>query len=217
MPPARRRPLSRDRVLATALVIADADGIDALSMRRLGQVLRVEAMSLYKHVAGKEAILDGMTELVMAEVEVPSPDLPWREALRRGATSTHAALVRHPWAAGVLESRLHPGPLRLRYLDAMVGVMRGAGFAIEDCARAFMALDALVYGHALQLASFPFTAEDAPQVAERMSAEAFEGVYPNLVAMAAMAAKGPGAVPLELDFGLDILLDGLERHLAAAR
>lgn len=214
---ATRRPLSRERILKTALAIADSDGIDAVSMRRIGQVLRVEAMSLYKHVANKDDILDGMADLVTSEIEIPPPGLPWRDAVRRAATSTHAALLRHPWAAPVLESRVHPGPARLRYLDTVVGILLGAGFPAADVARAFLLIDALIYGHALQLTSLPFDADTAPGVAETMVRERFAGAYPNLVVMGELAMGGPGAVPTDLDFGLDIVLDGLERHLATLR
>jgi AcrR family transcriptional regulator len=184
-------------------------------MRKLGQVMRVEAMSLYKHVANKEEILDGLVDLVMAEVDVPSPDVPWREAVRRSAVSTHAALLRHPWAAAVFESRLHPGPARLRYLEAMIGVLRGAGFDIADVARAFMLVDSVVYGHAFQLSAMPFEPGARPDVAEAMIRDQFAGAYPNLVAMAELALGGPDALPTDVEFGLEIVLDGLERHLAA--
>ena len=123
-----RVPLSRERILDAALALADEGTVEAVSMRRLGQVLGVEAMSFYKHVADKKAILDGILDLVMDEVEVPSPDLDWRTSVRRSAISVHAALRRHPWAGLVMESRLNPGPARLRYLGAVVGVLRGAGF-----------------------------------------------------------------------------------------
>ena len=127
-----RQKLSRERVLAAALRLADEEGIDAVSMRRLGQALGVEAMSLYKHVAGKEDILDGISDLVMEEVEVPSRDLPWRAAVRQSAISTHRALLRHPWASAVLESRRNPGPTRLRYLDAVVSILLDAGFTLRN-------------------------------------------------------------------------------------
>jgi AcrR family transcriptional regulator len=205
--PGRRAPLSRERVLRAALDLADAHGIDAVSMRRLGQALGVEAMSLYKHVADKEAILDGIADLVMVEVEVPDPDLPWRESIRRSAISAHHALRRHPWAGTVLESRLNPGPARLRYLDSVVGVLRGAGFDTAVIARAFMALDSHTYGFTLQELALPFEAASAPEVAA-MLAGAFEP-YPNLQAMAELAMSG--AQMLDFEFGLDLLLDGLER------
>lgn len=210
-----RQKLSRERVLASALRLADEEGIDAVSMRRLGQALGVEAMSLYKHVAGKEDILDGIADLVMEEVEVPSRDLPWQTALRQSAVSTHLALLRHPWASAVLESRRNPGPTRLRYLDAVVGILLGAGFALPDVARAFMAIDSHVYGFTLQVVAMPFDLRDAPEEAARMAHETFGDAYPGLRAMAELAASGPG-VPIELEFGLDLIIDGLERRLAGA-
>lgn len=214
----RRRPevpLTRERVLDAALRLADAEGVEAVSMRRLGQVLDVEAMSLYKHVAGKEDILDGIADLVMAEVEVPGPELPWRDAVRLGAVSTHAALLRHPWAAPVLESRRTPGPMRLDFLEAMVGAFRRAGMAIEDVSRGFMAIDAHVYGFAVMETNIPFALKDSPEAAEMAMAQ-FDA-YPNLTAMAALAyGDGPG-VPVDFEFGLDILLDGLEERLVSTR
>jgi AcrR family transcriptional regulator len=204
-----RVPLSRERVLNAALALADEGGVEAVSMRRLGQVLGVEAMSLYKHVADKEAILDGICDLVMDEVEVPSPDHDWRTSVRRSAISAHEALRRHPWAGLVLESRLNPGPARLRYLEAMVGVLRGAGFDTATVARAFMALDSHTYGFTMQELALPFDAAGAPVVAEEMASRVFANAYPNLAAMAELAMSG--APMLDFEFGLDLLLDGLER------
>lgn len=208
--PRRRTPLTRERVLEAALRLADEQGIEAVSMRRLGQVLRVEAMSLYKHVAGKEDILDGLADLVTGEYVVPVPGGDWKAELRRAAISAHAALVRHPWAGSVLESRLNPGPARLRYLDAVVGVLREAGFDLPLVARAFMALDSHTYGFALQELALPFGTEDAAEVAAAMSTGVFGETYPNLRAMAELASS-PSGVPLEFEFGLDLLLDGFER------
>jgi AcrR family transcriptional regulator len=206
---ATRAPLSRERVLKAALSIADEHGVEALSMRRLGQALGVEAMSLYKHVADKEDILDGIADLVSEEMEVPSPELPWRAAIRRSAISAHEALRRHPWAGVVLESRLNPGPARLRYLDAFVGTLRGAGFDTATVARAFMAIDSHTYGFTLQELALPFDAGSQAGVAEEMASRVFADAFPNLFAMAELAASG--AQLLDFEFGLDLLLDGLER------
>ena len=209
-----RQKLSRDRVLAAALRLADEEGIEAVSMRRLGQALSVEAMSLYKHVSGKEDILDGISDLVMEEVEVPSRDLPWRAALRQSAIATHQALLRHPWASAVLESRSNPGPTRMRYLDAVVSILLEAGFTLPDVARAFMAVDSLVYGFTLQVLAWPFDLRDSPDEAAILMNDVFGDTFPGLRAMASLAVTGPG-VPVELEFGLDLILDGLERRLAS--
>ena len=214
-PPKRpRQKLSRDRVLAAALRLADEEGIEAVSMRRLGQALSVEAMSLYKHVSGKEDILDGISDLVMEEVEVPSRDLPWRAALRQSAIATHQALLRHPWASAVLESRSNPGPTRMRYLDAVVSILLEAGFTLPDVARAFMAVDSHVYGFTLMVLAWPFDLRDAPDEAAILMNDVFGDTFPGLRAMASLAVTGPG-VPVELEFGLDLILDGLERRLAS--
>ncbi len=202
-------------MLRAALKLADERGIEALSMRNLGQALRVEAMSLYKHVANKEDLLDGITELVMAEYRVPSREADWQTALRDSAISAHDALRRHPWAGPVIESRLSPGPLRMGYLDAVVGILREAGFSMPDVARAFMALDSHTYGFTIQELALPFNRETLPDVAvdftERIPAD-----YPNVLAMAELASQGEGAVPVEFEFGLDLILDGLERLRSGA-
>ena len=211
----RRTRLSRDRILRAALKLADERGIEALSMRNLGQVLKVEAMSLYKHVAGKEDVLDGISELVMEEFEVPAPGADWRAAIRTSAISAHAALRRHPWAAPVLESRVNPGATRLRYLDAVVGTLRGAGFAMPDVARAFMALDSHTYGFTIQELALPFNRDTLPEVAVDFT-QLIPPEYPNVLAMAELAMQGRDAVPVEFEFGLDLLLDGLERLRAKA-
>lgn len=215
-PVPRERKLSRERILAAALRVADEEGLDALSMRRLGQALDVQAMSLYKHVADKEEILDGISDLVMLEVDVPERALPWRIALHQGATSMHRALLRHPWASVVLESRRNPGPARLRYLDTVVSILHDAGFSFDDVARAFLALDSHVYGFTLQVVSSPFDLGAAPEEAEALMSEGFGDAYPGIRAMAGYAVAARG-VPIEFDFGLDLLLDGLERRLATSR
>ncbi len=208
-----RRKLTRDLILGAALRLADEEGIQAVSMRRLGQALSVEAMSLYKHVSGKEDILDGISDLVMLEVEVPGRDLPWKMALRQSAIATHQALLGHPWASAVLESRRNPGPTRMRYLDAVVSILRDAGFTLPDVARAFIAVDSHVYGFTLMILAWPFDLRDAPDEAMVMANDTFGDAFPGLRSMAELAITGPG-VPIEFEFGLDLLLDGLERRLA---
>jgi AcrR family transcriptional regulator len=215
-PAARERKLSRERILEAALRVADEEGLDALSMRRLGQALGVQAMSLYKHVAGKEDILDGISDLVMLEVEVPARGLPWRAALREAATSMHHAMLRHPWASVVIESRRNPGPARLRYLDTVVAILLDAGFSIDDVGRAGLAVDSHVYGFTLQVVAMPFDLRDEPEEADRLANETFGDAYPGLRAMAEYAAQKEG-FPIEFDFGLDMILDGLERRLAGGQ
>ena len=140
-----RTPLSRDRVLRTAVARADQDGISALSMRKLGEALGVEAMSLYNHVASKSDLLDGMIDIVFSEIDLPSGDGDWRDAMRRRAISARQVLRRHPWAIGLMESRTSPGPATLRHHDAVLGCLRRAGFSVELTAHAYALLDTEVW------------------------------------------------------------------------
>jgi AcrR family transcriptional regulator len=214
-PPARaatrRMPLNRDRVLRAAMGLADEGGLESVSMRKLGQALRVEAMSLYKHVANKDDILDGIADLVMGDFEVPSVDVDWKTAIRRSAISAHRVLLDHPWASSLIESRVNAGPGRLRYLDAVIGVLSAAGFSMPMVTRAIMALDSHTYGFVLQELAWPFDVENAQEVASTFAQGLPAGEYPNLLAMAEMAAAAPGGVPADFEFGLDLILDGLER------
>jgi AcrR family transcriptional regulator len=212
--PKRRPPLTRTRIVEAAVALADEQGIEALSMRKLGRVLGVEAMSLYNHVSDKDDLLDGMADHITDEFEAPTEDGPWRDEVRRSAVSAHAALLRHPWASAVLESRTHPGPARLRYLDAVVGALRRAGFGTLTIARALTALDSHTYGFALQESAWPIATAEWPDAAAT-ARNAFEGEYPNLMAMAEMAMAVPGEKLLDFEFGLDLILDGLERLLDA--
>ncbi len=217
MPPAsfttaaRRRPrLSRDRILRTALRMADRDGLEAVTMRRLGPALRVEPMSLYKHVANKEDVLDGLADLVTAEFEVPAADLDWRTAIRRSAISVHATLLRHPWAGPLIESRVNLGPARLRYADAFIGTLAGAGFPLPVVGWAFVAIDSHTYGFVLQELG-PFRPEDARASARSIADALPAGAYPSLARLTLAVADEPEAFALRFEFGLDLLLDGLGR------
>jgi AcrR family transcriptional regulator len=208
-----RAPLTRERVLRAALDLADRDGVRSLSMRRLAQELGVEAMSLYHHVAGKDDILDGLIDLVFAEIDLPSGDGGWRAAMRRRAVSAREALRRHPWATGLMESRSTPGPANLRHHDAVLGVLRGAGFSVELAAHAYALLDSYVYGFALQEASLPFTTpEETVEVAESIMARFPTDQLPHLTEMAVEHVLQPGYdFGNEFLFGLDLILDGLDR------
>ena len=211
-----RLPLTRERVLAAAVALADRGGIESLSMRKLAQELGVEAMSLYHHVANKDDILDGLVDVVFGEIDLPTGEDGWKAAMRRRAVSAREALRRHPWATGLMESRPTPGAANLRHHDAVLGVLRGAGFSVELAAHAYSLLDSCIYGFALQEASLPFhTPEEAAQVAQAIMAEFPASEYPHLTEIAVDHVLQPGYdYGNEYLFGLDLILDGLERALA---
>jgi AcrR family transcriptional regulator len=207
--------LSPERVLRAAVALADAGGIESLTMRRLGQDLGVEAMSLYKHVANKEALLDGMVDLVFAEIALPTGDTDWRTAMRDRAVSTRAALVRHPWATPLMQSRTAPGPATLQHHDAVIGTLRRAGFSVALSAHAFSVLDGYIYGFAMQQRSLPFdTLEEAQEVGRQMFARMPAGAYPHLTELTVQHILQPGYdYGDEFEYGLDLILDGLDRAL----
>jgi AcrR family transcriptional regulator len=207
-----RAPLTRERILRAAIELADEDGIETLTMRRLGRRLGVEAMSLYNHVADKDDLLDGMGELISAEFEVPTGLPDWKASIRSGARSAHEVLRRHPWASSVIESRARSGPNRLRLLDATIGVLAGAGFPMPIVIRTLMALDSHTYGFTLQEQAWAFPVEAAPEMAAALAAD-LPAEYPNMAAMVAFVATTQPGTILEFEFGLDLLLDGLERLL----
>ena len=211
--PGPRGRLSRDRVLRAAVALADTGGIESLSMRKLGGELGVEAMSLYNHVANKVDLLDGMIDAVFAEIDLPPEGTDWRTAMRRRAISVRAVLARHPWAIGLMESRTTPGPATLRHHDAVIGTLRGAGFSIELAAHAYSALDSYLYGFALQEPSLPFQSpEETAKVAQMIMARFSSGQYPHLTEMTVEHVLQPGYdYGDEFEFGLDLILDGLER------
>jgi AcrR family transcriptional regulator len=208
-----RQPLSRERVVRAAMALADAGGIDALTMRRLGDELGVEAMSLYKHVANKDDLIDGMTDAVFAEIELPSGTTDWRTAMRERAVSVRAALSRHPWATPLMQSRTSPGPATMRHHDTVIGTLRTAGFSVALTAHAFSALDSYIYGFAQQQRSLPFeTGEQTAELAEAILAQFPAEAYPHLAELTVQHVLQPGYdYGDEFEFGLDLVLDGLER------
>lgn len=207
-----RVPLSRRRVLLEAVALADESGLEALTMRRLGQRLGVEAMSLYNHVANKDDLLDGMADLVAAEFAAPTSAEHWRAALHRSASSAHDVLLRHPWAGTLLESRSNPGPERLRYLNAVVGALVDAGFAIQLAYRAILLLDSYVYGFTLQEVSAPAPAEQAAHAAEVFVQGLPAGEYPHLVSMANLVMAPDYDRAADFEVGLGLVLDAIERQ-----
>ena len=212
-----RMPLSRERVLRAALELADREGIEGVTMRRLGQALGVEAMSLYNHVANKDDLLDGMVDAVFAEIDLPVVGGPWRTELRRRSLSQRAALLRHTWAVPLMESRTSPGAATLRHHNSVLGCLRAQGFSIPLAAHAFSLLDAYAYGFVLQETTLPFeSADEAVEVAAAMMPAISPDDYPYLVELATEHVLQPGYdYGDEFDFGLDLLFDGLERALAS--
>ena len=210
-----RTPLSRERVLKTALALADASGIESLTMRKLGEAVGVEAMSLYNHVPSKGDLLDGLINLVFSEIELPSGADGWKTAMRQRAISARAVLSRHRWAIGLMESRTSPGPATLRHHNAVIGCLRQAGFPVALAAHAYSALDSYIYGFALQEASLPFdTSEQTSELAQAIVAQFPADEYPHLAEFTFEHVLRPGYdYGGEYEFGLDLILDGLERAL----
>jgi AcrR family transcriptional regulator len=208
----RRAPLSRGRVLRAALALADTGGIDSMSMRKLGEELGVEAMSLYNHVANKDDILDGIVDLVFSEIALPSGRGDWKPAMRKRAISAHEALLRHPWAPSLMQSRTKPGPATLRHHDSVLGSLRHAGFSLVLAAHAVSVIDGYVYGFALQQINLPLQSrEQVAQVGQDILRQ-MAGEYPHLTEMITKHAMKPGYdYAKEFDFGLGLILDGLER------
>ena len=211
----RRVPLSRERVLRAAFDRTDTEGVAALSMRQLAQQLGVEAMSLYRHVRNKGDIVDGMIDLVFGEIGLPATDVDWKTAMRQRAISARDVLARHPWAIGLMESRSTPGPATLQHHDAVLACLRNQGFSIALAAHAYSVLDSYIYGFALQQASLPFqTSEEAVEVADTIRRQFPVDAYPHLTEIAVKHVLQPGYdYANEFQFGLDLILDGLEKVL----
>lgn len=220
----RREPLSPARVHHAAMALADARGIEAVTMRAVAEALGVEAMSLYKHVASKDALLDGLVEQVIAEIALPTDDLGWKATLRARAITTRSVLLRHPWAAMLIESRVAPGPARLRLHDSGLRALREGGFSIGRAYHAYLTLDSYVYGFVMQEVWWPFAPEERADVAESVAPVITPGAYPHLVEVmgfvtdrsrALAGASREAAYAEEFTVGLDLVLDGLERLRSA--
>ena len=203
--------MNRERVLRAAVALADESGIDSLSMRKLGQALGVEAMSLYNHVANKDAILDGMVEAVVGEIDLPASGDGWKAAMRRRGISAHAVLLRHPWATKLIVSRVNVGPAMLRYVDSTIGSLRQAGFSIAMVDHAWNAMDSYIYGFTLQKLNFPIAPEEFSDVAASDLPRLPADKYPHLIEMTKAVMDGNHDGLHEFEFGFDLILDGLER------
>jgi AcrR family transcriptional regulator len=211
----QRPALSRERVLRSAVAVADAGGIASLTIRSLAEELGVKPMSVYHHVANKDEILDGIVDLVFNEIELPAADGDWQSEMRRRAASARQALKRHPWAIGLMESRTAPGPATLRHHDAVIGALRAGGFSVEMTAHAYALLDSYIYGFALQEASLPFKGpETVGEIAEPMLRQFPAGEYPHFIEMATEFILRPGYdFGNEFEFGLNMILDALTRTI----
>jgi len=202
-------------VLRAAVEAADEIGTAALTMRKLAERLGVEAMSLYHHLPNKDAILDGMVDAVFAEVAVPT-DVDWQDAMRERALSLRAALNRHSWAVGLLDSRSNPGFETLRHHDAVIGCLREGGFTIAGAAHAFSALDSYIYGFVLQETTMPLDPSGAsPEELKELSDGILDSLPSDLPHFSAMVehALRPGyAYGDEFEIGLDLVIDGLARR-----
>ena len=209
---ATRTPLNRERILERALQLVDEGGLDSLSMRKLGQALGFEAMSLYNHVASKDDVIDGMLDLVLDEGEMPAGEGAWDEAIRASAVSVHSALRRHPWAPPVVMAPGRLRPARLRYMDSLLGRLREAGFDAETTYHAYHVLDGHIFGFSLWEASHSFSDEDAAEMAEVFQRSITPEEYPYLREHGEQHfAEGPHQDVSAFEFGLDLILDGLRR------
>ncbi|KUO14082.1 TetR/AcrR family transcriptional regulator C-terminal domain-containing protein [Streptomyces sp. DSM 15324] len=220
----QRAPLSRKRVLDTAVALADEGGVDALSMRRIAQALGVVPMALYKHVAHKNALLDGMIDALVAEIDPPSPDADWKTAVRGRVLSARRMLLRHPWAPGVIEARMKaratPTPAVLAYLDSMIGIFRAGGFPVDLVHHAMHVMGSRLLGFSQEL--FEDRTDRVPDP-DAPSPEEMAARYPHLTELARAVAHDEASVvgsgcddQYEFEFALDLTLDGLERLLRTA-
>jgi AcrR family transcriptional regulator len=208
-----RVPLSRDRILHAALELADEVGIDALTMRKLGQTLGFEAMSLYNYVANKEDLLDGIVDLVLAETEPPSPVGDWDNAIRRSAISVHDALQRHPWACNLLMSPPRNRPARLRYMDSLLGRLREAGFSADTTYHAYHVLDAHIFGFSLWQASHSYTPAETANIVAMFARMIPADQYPYLHEHGEqhLSESPPHQEVSAFELGLDFIIDGLKK------
>ena len=205
-----RPPVTRERVLDTALALADEGGLETVSMRRIGRALGVEGMALYNHVANKDDILDGIVERVLVEIPRPSSEGDWKDEMRERAVAARRVFLRHPWAIGLLEARYAgSSPARLGYFDAVLSCLRTAGFTPTLAMRAFSIIDSFLYGFILQELSLPFddsaSLEEVGEDLLRQMADA----YPHLTEATVQAMEDGWDYAEQFRFGLDLILDAL--------
>jgi AcrR family transcriptional regulator len=210
-----RVPLSRERVLDAAVALADKGGVDALSMRKIAQELGVVPMALYKHVSSKDELLDGMVDVVVGEIDPPASGTDWKTTIRQRVLSARRALLRHPWASRVIESRANPTPTVLAYMDSMIGIFRAGGFSIDLTHHAMHAMGSRLLGFSQEL--FDDTADVGPGMAAEMLRELADR-YPSITELVTAITHDQTSVvgqgcddQFEFEFALDLMLDGLDR------
>jgi AcrR family transcriptional regulator len=208
-----REPLTRERVLRAAVALADREGADSLSMRRLAEQLGVVPMALYKHVANKEEMLDGMVDIVVGEIDPPAEGTDWKTAVRQRILSARQALLRHPWASRVIESRPEPTPTVIEYMDSMLGLFRAGGFSIDLTHHAAHAMGSRLLGFSQELFDDTTAAPPESEVIQAMAKQ-----YPNIGELVMSITHDDASVvgggcddQFEFEFALDLMLDGLER------
>jgi AcrR family transcriptional regulator len=207
-----RLPLSRDRILQAALEFADESGIESLTMRRLGEALGFEAMSLYNHVSNKDDLLDGMLDLVLAESAPPVATGDWDAAVRTSALSVHDALTRHPWSCRLLMAPGHIRPARLRYMDTLLGRLREAGFSAEATYHAYHVLDGYIFGFSLWETTHTYTAEEEANLEAKFAQVITADAYPYLHEHGQQHFnEGPHQDGSAFELGLDLIVDGLKQ------
>ena len=216
----RRAPLHRDRVLRVAIELADRNGLEALSMRKLGQELGVDAMALYRHVRSKDDLFDGIIELIVAEIERPAAAGDWKTALREQVMAARAVMLRHPWARRVFEERGTGGIAVIGYIESVLAILRDGGFSLDLAHHALHVLDSRIFGFNQDLFDDSGRAEPSPDVAELLG-PAMATRYPRVTELA-MSVSHEGVLgrcddDVEFAFGLDLILDGLEHRRAAPR
>jgi AcrR family transcriptional regulator len=207
-----RQSLSLGRIIEGAVDLADEIGVDALTIRKLATALDAKPMTIYHYVSNKEAIIDGMVDMVFREIDLPRDDTHWKSAIRQRSASARAVLARHPWAVALMESRRTPGVATLRQHDAVIGCLRKGGLSVEMTAHAYAVIDAFIYGFAMQEASLPATAgNEMAELAESIMQSTAMVDYPHLMELTTEHVLQPGYdFAKEFDFGLNLILDGLE-------
>jgi AcrR family transcriptional regulator len=209
----RRQSLNKGRIIGSAVALADKTGVDALTIRKLATALGVKPMTIYHYVPNKEAIIDGMVDMVFSEIDLPQIDIDWKSAVRLRSASARAVLATHPWAVPLMESRRSPGIATLRQHDAVIACLRNGGLSVEMTAHAYALIDAFIYGFAMQEASLPATSgEQMSELAESIMQASAMNEYPHLMELTTQHVLQPGYdFAEEFDFGLNLILDGLER------